>query len=942
MQKYEIIKTLGEGGYGKALLVKRKSDNLLFVAKTIRLSNLSEEEKKEAMNEVTVLSALKHPYITQYIESFTENKNLYIIMEYADGGDLSLKIERQHGKLFTEDEILNLFTQIALAIKYIHDRKILHRDLKGQNVFLTKKGEVKLGDFGIAKVLDHTMQFCKTQIGTPFYLSPEICEGKNYNSKTDIWSLGCLLYEMCTLKHAFNGRNINNLLMNIVRGNFTPISSNYSPELRALVTSLLAKDPAKRPSANQIINNPLIKNRLTKYLSEYQLKKEMEHTVLHGHSPFEPEIQNIDYPPIEEEPIQVQNEIPENNFQKQNEEKQEKHPVQNQKNKKPSPPPVVLSPEEIAKRKQEEAKRILDREERMRQRYAEICAKRNGQAPPQSNQQNQQQQQNYQQNYRQQQNYQQNYRQQEQNYYQQQRNQQRQQQIEQERAQEQRQQMEKRRIEQQQQEEERKRREKMRIDEENRRIAEEQKRRKMEEEKRKEEEKMRRFEEEKRRKIEEERRQYAEQQRLLEIKQQKEEQERRKREFELKRQRQFEEENRIRREQEERKIQERIKHEKELAKMKADFAEKERIKREQQEAARKLAEEKWLQAAEEAKAEKRRKNEEKRRKAEEFDRQQQELADQREKERQQRRLAQQREAERIRKEQEEIERNKFQRQQQEKQRQAQREKQQQFASPPKQPAQKNFQRPQVAKQFQDTMDRRNPMPRNHSLDQNPVNRRKPVAKNQQIHQKPRVSFPETDMNKEQADPRLFAGFPQNGADSFVQNARNEAPSWAKKHIQEQADQLKQEIEQKRLNEIQQEAFSIKDVQQFQREHRDEINEMVRQQKLDQEDVLAASIKEALNNPHNDEDFVVGPPAKIYDGDKEVKLPVANDIESLMSRAEQLRSQIQDRLGKDKMLKLRREMMGIDEPKLINEVDPLSSFLMQNLLYLDEEIEQNGM
>ena len=119
-------------------------------------------------------------------------------MEYADGGDLQSKIKaaREEKKYLSEDEILNIFTQICLAIKHLHDRKILHRDLKSQNIFLTKAGIVKLGDFGIAKVLSHTKENVQTIVGTPYYLSPEIVENKPYNHKSDIWSLGILLYEM--------------------------------------------------------------------------------------------------------------------------------------------------------------------------------------------------------------------------------------------------------------------------------------------------------------------------------------------------------------------------------------------------------------------------------------------------------------------------------------------------------------------------------------------------------------------------------------------------------------------------------------------------------------------------------------------------------------------------------------------------------------------------
>jgi len=288
MNNYEQIRCLGEGGYGKAILFRRKSDNSHVVIKEIKFSSLNAKDKQDALNEVAVLSALKHPNIVEYIESFQERGCLFIVMEFADGGDLSQKIEKQGTRLFREDEILDIFIQMALAIKYIHDRKVLHRDLKSQNIFLTKQGKVKLGDFGIARVLDNTMQLCKTQIGTPYYLSPEICEGKQYNTKTDVWSLGCILYELCTLKHAFDARNMNALLMNIVRGKYTPIPNIYSSELNSLVSSMLIKDPKMRPHINSILSLPIIRTRLAKFLSDFQMQKEMEHTILHGVNPLKP------------------------------------------------------------------------------------------------------------------------------------------------------------------------------------------------------------------------------------------------------------------------------------------------------------------------------------------------------------------------------------------------------------------------------------------------------------------------------------------------------------------------------------------------------------------------------------------------------------------------------------------------------------------------------
>jgi NIMA (never in mitosis gene a)-related kinase len=155
---------------------------------------------------------------------------------------------------FSENQILDWFTQICLALKHVHDRKILHRDLKTQNIFLTKDNKIKLGDFGIARVLSKTCDKAKTFVGTPFYLAPEIIESTPYSFKADIWSLGVILYEMCCLEPPFNADSFPSLVFKIVKGNYPPISGNYSKELRNLVSSLLINDPNKRPNVQQILS----------------------------------------------------------------------------------------------------------------------------------------------------------------------------------------------------------------------------------------------------------------------------------------------------------------------------------------------------------------------------------------------------------------------------------------------------------------------------------------------------------------------------------------------------------------------------------------------------------------------------------------------------------------------------------------------------------------
>ena len=202
-------------------------------------------------------------------------------MDFADGGDLQGKIKGNRGKFFSESQILDWFTQICLGLKHVHDRKILHRDIKAQNVFLTSTNRCLLGDFGIAKILTHTKGFTKTMVGTPYYLSPEIIERKRYNFQSDIWSLGVLLYELCALKPPFDGPNLHFLGMKIIKGIYPPISSHYSRELKNLVTQMLMVNPNNRPTIHQILQMNLIQTRIKSFLNETQYGSEFSHTILH-------------------------------------------------------------------------------------------------------------------------------------------------------------------------------------------------------------------------------------------------------------------------------------------------------------------------------------------------------------------------------------------------------------------------------------------------------------------------------------------------------------------------------------------------------------------------------------------------------------------------------------------------------------------------------------
>ena len=272
LKRYKKIKYLGKGSHGAAILVETRDSNSLdkegqhrlLVMKEIIIGHLSEQEQKSAKMEAELLRQMSHQNIVACVESFVESSKLYIIMEYADGGDIGAAVQKMisANTVFTEEQILHIFSQITFAMKYVHDSNILHRDLKSQNIFLMNDGRVKLGDFGIAKVLDKTDDQAQTQIGTPYYLSPELCESSPYGRPSDIWALGIVLYEMMTLELPFQAKSIPALIHKIcsLEPSFAKAEAAYSPELVRLLKNILQKDPDKRPTVKEIARSAILKD----------------------------------------------------------------------------------------------------------------------------------------------------------------------------------------------------------------------------------------------------------------------------------------------------------------------------------------------------------------------------------------------------------------------------------------------------------------------------------------------------------------------------------------------------------------------------------------------------------------------------------------------------------------------------------------------------------
>jgi len=268
MNAYVKIREIGRGAQGAVSLVKAKESDKKYVVKEIPINILNEEERESTLRESQFLKSLCHPNIVEYVDSFVEGDYMFMIMSYCAGGDLALHIKKKSkdGGLFEETQILDWFVQICGAMEFVHSRHILHRDLKTNNIFLTDRNVVKLGDFGIARILENTLEKADTVVGTPFYMSPEVCENNPYDYKSDVWAMGCILYEMCTLVHAFKANNLLGIVFKIVQGDFDPISNEYSDGLKELITQMLSKEPGDRPTVKQILHSAFIMDHIEVFM----------------------------------------------------------------------------------------------------------------------------------------------------------------------------------------------------------------------------------------------------------------------------------------------------------------------------------------------------------------------------------------------------------------------------------------------------------------------------------------------------------------------------------------------------------------------------------------------------------------------------------------------------------------------------------------------------
>ncbi|XP_064099117.1 uncharacterized protein LOC135210212 isoform X2 [Macrobrachium nipponense] len=272
--RFKKVSRIGRGTFGEAWLVTSTCSGRRYVIKEVQVDEMSEEELEKTRTEATILARCKHSSIIRYKEYFMlqDPATMCLVMEYADGGDLAEKVKaaKRKGEALTENTILHWFIQVIFAVQYLHANNILHRDLKTQNIFLTKTNLVKVGDFGIARFLRDKQDLATTAIGTPYYLSPEICQRRPYNHKSDMWAVGCILYELCALRHPFDAENFEDLVVKILRGAYRPLPGSFSSLIKDLISVMLRTNPERRPTADALLMLPALKPYVENYLQQYE------------------------------------------------------------------------------------------------------------------------------------------------------------------------------------------------------------------------------------------------------------------------------------------------------------------------------------------------------------------------------------------------------------------------------------------------------------------------------------------------------------------------------------------------------------------------------------------------------------------------------------------------------------------------------------------------
>ncbi|EOD15241.1 hypothetical protein EMIHUDRAFT_76245, partial [Emiliania huxleyi CCMP1516] len=255
MEAFVSLELVGRGTTGVAHRVRRRSDGRILVVKRIPLSGLDETKRATMQSEASCLQRIRHPSVVGFVDSFIHDNVLHLVMEDA-GRDFGmwLKARAAAGCPPTDEEFIwRAVIQVASGLSAMHGARVLHRDIKPDNIFTDERGVVKIGDLGLGRIMSEQSHQATSSVGTPLYFSPEMCEERPYGPKSDVWALGCFLYELATGRPPFLASNQLALARRILHSPVPPLPARYSPELAFLAVKLLEKDASLRPTAQQIL-----------------------------------------------------------------------------------------------------------------------------------------------------------------------------------------------------------------------------------------------------------------------------------------------------------------------------------------------------------------------------------------------------------------------------------------------------------------------------------------------------------------------------------------------------------------------------------------------------------------------------------------------------------------------------------------------------------------
>jgi calcium-dependent protein kinase len=274
-------KSLGKGTFGSVFLASNTAHKDLKMAiKTISKKKLTDEMLAKIKDEIKIVQILDHPNIVKYLETFENDKYIYLVMEYLEGGELFDRIDNDPNKVMVESEAVKILKKIFHAVNHCHSYDIIHRDLKMENIMYKSKhlgedDEVKIIDFGLSTIMSNSKVLMKTPCGSPYYVAPEVMDETGYGKECDIWSLGVITYMLLSGKIPFEGSSMVQIMDNIQNNEVRfdePIWATISQDAKDLILRCLDKDKTSRITAAEALKCPLFLNQSK--IAEYRISDE--------------------------------------------------------------------------------------------------------------------------------------------------------------------------------------------------------------------------------------------------------------------------------------------------------------------------------------------------------------------------------------------------------------------------------------------------------------------------------------------------------------------------------------------------------------------------------------------------------------------------------------------------------------------------------------------